>query len=164
VGAVFVDLDVRVQRLFGRSIDALFADGEDRFRRYERLALRSLCDEPAFASRAVVVATGGGVVIDPANRDAMLAVGMVVHLDVPVPELAQRLLAAGERRARPLLTAAGPDGLPKRLAEILAKRRAAYLDRAVVIDGRGEADAVAARVLEVVSEPDDPVEADTQAS
>ena len=163
-GAVFVDLDARVQRLFGKTTEALFAEGEERFRRCERLALRSLIDEPAFALRAVVIATGGGTIIDPENRDAMIAVGDVVHLDVPVSELAQRLLAAGERRARPLLSETGSDGLPTRLAEILAKRRAAYLDRSVVVDGRGEADAVAARVLAAVAEPDDAAEADTQAS
>lgn len=158
----FIDLDARVQRIFGRSIDELFAEGEERFRRCERIALESLVDEPAFAARGAVVATGGGVVIDVGNRETMLAHGVVVHLDVPVAELAARLLAAGERRTRPLL-AGTSDGLPTRLAELLAMRRAAYLDRSVVVDGRGSAEAVADRILAALGEPDEGVEADTQA-
>ena len=168
----FIDLDARVQRIFGRTIEELFADGEDRFRRCERIALESLVAEPAFAARGAVVATGGGVVIDPGNRETMIAHGVVVHLDVPVAELAARLLAAGERRTRPLLAAGsitphggwGSDGLPTRLAELLAMRRAAYLDRSIVVDGRGSADVVVVRILAALGEPDENLEAGTQAS
>jgi hypothetical protein len=57
------------------------------------------------------------------------------------------------------------DGLPTRLAELLAMRRAAYLDRSIVVDGRGEADVVAARILAALgAEGSDAMEADTQAS
>jgi shikimate kinase len=163
--APFIDLDARVQRIFGRTIEALFAEGEERFRRCERLALESLVAEPAFASRSAVVATGGGVVLDPRNRDTMSGAGVVVHLDVPVAELAARLLAGEERRTRPLLAEAGSDGLPTRLAELLAMRRAAYLDRSVVVDGRGSAEVVADRILAALTaEVPDALEADTQAS
>jgi shikimate kinase len=169
----FIDLDARVQRIFGRTIEELFAEGEERFRRCERLALESLVAEPAFAARGAIVATGGGVVIDPRNRETMLAAGVVVHLDVPVAELAARLLAGSERRTRPLLLETGGDGLPTRLAELLAMRRAAYLDRSIVVDARGSAEVVAARILAALSGssrpfgaegPDGAVEAGTQAS
>ena len=166
LGVPFIDLDARVQRIHGRSIEELFAEGEERFRRCERVALESLVAEPAFAARGAVVATGGGTIIDPHNRDAMIGVGTIVHLDVPVGELAARLLQCGERR--PLLIGyaphAGTDGLPTRLAELLAMRRAAYLDRSIVVDARGEPEAVADRILAALGRPDDAVEADTQAS
>jgi shikimate kinase len=163
LGVPFIDLDVRVQRIHGRSIEELFAEGEERFRRCERVALESLVAEPAFEARGAVVATGGGTVIDPHNRDTMIRAGTIVHLDVPVGELAARLLQCGDRR--PLIDGfSGGDGLPTRLAELLAMRRAAYLDRSIVVDARGSSEIVADRILAALGLPEAVVEADTQAS
>ena len=61
----WIDLDARVQRLFGSTIPAMFARGERYFRECESQALRSLMAEPGVRARTVVVATGGGVVVDP---------------------------------------------------------------------------------------------------
>jgi shikimate kinase len=146
-GAVFVDLDDRIARIHGRTIPALLAEGEPPFRARERAALAALVAEPGFAGRAVVVATGGGVVVDPDNRRAMTACGIVVHLDVPPDELARRLRASAPDPAalRPLLADAGR-GLRARLAEILTARRQAYRDAHVVVDGRDTPEVVAARV------------------
>lgn len=158
LGAHFVDLDVRVERMAGRSIPELIADSPIAFRRAESRALQSLLAEPGFSGRAVIVATGGGVVIDEANRRLMRETGAVVHLDVDVDALAQRL--AEDPGARPLLPA--PDGgegpgadwvaaVRARLGELLATRRGAYKDCDARVDGRGDPQDVVARVVSALA-------------
>lgn len=143
--APFIDLDRRIERLFGAPIPALFARGEPHFRRCERLALRLLVAEPGFRGRTAVVAAGGGVVVDPDNRALMRDAGVVFFLDVPADELARRL-SRSPIAARPLL---GPDlaAVTARVAELLAQRRSAYEEAFGVVDGSGAPQDVAHRVL-----------------
>jgi shikimate kinase len=144
-GAACIDLDVRIQRLFGATIPALFAAGEAKFRGHERAALQLLVAEPGFRARTAVVATGGGVVVDPGNRAAMREVGVVLFLDVAPAELARRLRhdPLGDR---PLL-GSDPDAVVARLTELLAQRRPSYEEAHGVVDGSGPPQDVAHRVL-----------------
>lgn len=135
-GATWVDLDTRIARVFGAPIAALFARGEAQFRRQEREALASLIAEPGFVRRSVVVATGGGVVIDPHNRALMRSVGRVALLRVATEVLAERL-SAGEARARPLVAALSGHELRARLLEVWTQRRSAYEEADVVVDAEG---------------------------
>lgn len=144
-GCPLVDLDARIERMFGAAIPALFAAGEPNFRRCEREALRLLVAEPGFAGRTVVVATGGGVVVDPANRRAMRTAGLVAFLDVPVDALAHRLTHPSQA-ARPLL-GSQPEAARARLAELLDQRRSAYEEADVVVDGSGPPQDVAGRLV-----------------
>jgi shikimate kinase len=144
--AAFCDLDERLERITGVTIAELFERGEPGFRALERAALRSLVAEPGFDARACVVATGGGVVIDPDNRATMRRAGTILYLDVPIEELVRRL--GDDAHARPLLAGADPGA---RLAELLTARGAAYREGAIVVDGTGTAEIVAARVAEVLA-------------
>ncbi len=142
-GAVFVDLDDRIERMFGRTVAELFAAGERSFRACEHAAFAALLAEPAFAQREVVVATGGGLVIDPRHRDAMAACGRIVWLSCDVPTLVARL-GAGDLAARPLL---GAGDVGARLAALASEREAAYRDRSLEVDAAGAPEVVATRVL-----------------
>ena len=142
LGAPFIDLDRRIERIFGVTVEALFARGEDDFRACERGALLGLLDEPAFAAREAVVATGGGVVVDPRNRADMARAGVVVHLDVPVDELARRVEGEG---GRPLLDGSTIE-VRRRLGELLAARSHAYRAADLTVDGRGTPEQVAGRI------------------
>lgn len=144
-GAVFIDLDRRVERIFGAAIPSLFAGGEPHFRRCERAALRLLLAEPGFRGRTVVVATGGGVVVDPDNRAVMRAAGVVLFLDVPPLELARRL-GGDSLAARPLL-GSDPAAILMRVTELLGQRRSAYEEAHGVVDGSGPPQDVARRLL-----------------
>lgn len=102
LGCVFVDLDRRIERIWGRDVPALFAEGEASFRSRERAALRSLVREPGLSRRQVVIATGGGVLTTPGNR-SLMACGQVVYLRVPSALLVARLSSPDELAVRPLL-------------------------------------------------------------
>lgn len=143
LGAVFVDLDVRIERLSGTSIAEAFERGESYFRGLERVSLTSLVQEPGFSGRAVVVATGGGAVLDPRNRACMDAAGLRVLLSVPLEELVARLCAK-QSEGRPLLTDA--DDPRARLERLWDDRRAAYEDVPHQIDGVGPPRTVALRI------------------
>ncbi|TPV93313.1 MAG: shikimate kinase II [Myxococcales bacterium FL481] len=148
-GAVFVDLDVRIERIAGRLIAEVFAaDGEAGFRRLEHAALRSLLAEPGYVDVDSVVATGGGVVVDRRNRELMRSAGRVVHLVVPLDELLRRLQAPAQLAARPLLAARS---LRESVAARLAQREPLYKTAELCIDASEEPHLVAARILEELS-------------
>jgi shikimate kinase len=67
-----------------------------------------------------VIATGGGVFVDPRTRDLLNERSITVWLDAPVDVLASR---TARRDTRPLLRNADPRGTLERLAE---ERRHSY--------------------------------------
>lgn len=150
-GCSWIDLDLRVARIFGASVAALFARGEAQFRRCEHQSLRLLLAEPGLCARTVVIATGGGVVLDPANRALMRSAGHVVLLDTPPGELARRLSAPDQRAARPLLAGSDAD-LRAQLAEKLTNRRSAYGEATMVVDAGGSPQDAVQRLIAAFSE------------
>ena len=145
-GVPWVDLDVRVARIFGATVSALFARGEAQFRRCEREALQLLLAEPGMCARGVVIAAGGGLVVDPVNLAAIAAAGVVAFLDVPLDVLCTRLLGAAAREQRPLLRG-DPALVRVRLAEMLELRRSAYGEAHVVVDAGGSPQDAVRRLL-----------------
>jgi shikimate kinase len=112
----FIDLDLSIERAAGSSVASLFARrGEDAFRKLERKALLRA------AKRAgVVVALGGGTLLDPKNR-VLVKQGYLVSLSCSRAELVRRL--APKRDSRPLL-AGGT--LSARVGKLLKERAEAY--------------------------------------
>jgi shikimate kinase/3-dehydroquinate synthase len=108
-GATFLDLDEAIERTSGRSIPDIFSeDGEPAFRTLERAAVAEL--GPADASPALrrVISTGGGTVVDPRNRWALLRGRVPIWLDARPEVLAQRLRRSV--RVRPLVAGRDPIG------------------------------------------------------
>jgi shikimate kinase len=88
-----LDLDAEIERAEHRTVAEIFASqGEPHFRRLERAAL-----ERVLPRRHVVVATGGGTFVDPANRAAIQADGCSIWLDVSFNEIVTRLPSDGRR-------------------------------------------------------------------
>ncbi len=111
----FVDLDEEIASAAGCPVVELFErEGENGFRAREAEAVAAVA-----ARTGQVVATGGGVVLDPANIAALRASGAVVWLDVELDELARRV---GDGASRPLL--AGDPA--ERLAALAAERGPRY--------------------------------------
>lgn len=101
LGALFVDLDARVEAVFRMGIPEIFSNiGEGVFRTEES---RQLALASSYAK--VVVATGGGTFVNPGNRETIAAAGGVsVFLDVPWQQLVERL--PGKQSERPLFVSA----------------------------------------------------------
>ncbi len=92
----FVDCDHEIEARTGVTIPVIFEiEGEVGFRRRESATIDALSRESG-----LVVATGGGAVLDPANRERLKAGGWVVYLDVAPDVLWAR--TRGDRN-RPLL-------------------------------------------------------------
>lgn len=124
-----VDLDRVIEEMFSATIESIFeSEGETRFREFESDALAR-----ALATAPVVVATGGGCVMDRSNRQLLRSSDVVtVWLRASTSELVDRLEDTTE--ARPLL-AGDPRFALQRLAE---QRDALYQEVAdVVIDVDG---------------------------
>ena len=114
LGLVFVDADAEIEERTGVDIPYIFEkEGEAGFRRREREVIEELT-----AREGLVLATGGGTVLDPHNRDRLRARGRVVYLRTSVEQQLQRtrrsenrpLLKSGNPRAtlESLMTARSP--------------------------------------------------------
>jgi len=113
LGRRFADSDDEIVALAGKDIPDIFAeDGEQRFRALERQVLASICEKEDY-----VVATGGGAVVDPGNRELFSRCGVVVCLEAAPETIHKRLVAAQEayQTVRPLLTVEDPLGHIKSL-------------------------------------------------
>jgi shikimate kinase len=87
------DVDARIERIEQRDIPTIFRQsGEAYFRALERQVLLEL-----LPARGVVVATGGGTPVDPANRELMLRDGRVAWLDLPFTQVVERIPPDGRR-------------------------------------------------------------------
>ncbi|MCU1468430.1 MAG: shikimate kinase [Actinomycetia bacterium] len=97
LGRPFVDTDDLVTSAAGLSVEGIFArDGERRFREMERAVVADVCASP----EPLVIACGGGTVLDPESRRALRAAGVVVWLRAPSATLVRRV---GNGATRPLL-------------------------------------------------------------
>lgn len=122
----FFDSDHEIERRTGVRIPTIFEiEGEQGFRRREVQTIAELT-----ALSDVVMATGGGVVLNAENRARLKAHGWVVYLDVPPEQLFER---TRHDRNRPLLQVADPLA---RLKELYAARDPYYREVAdFIVDG-----------------------------
>lgn len=122
----FFDSDHEIVERTGVPIPTIFEiEGEEGFRRREAQTIHELSE-----SDSIVLATGGGVVLNPENRRCLHDTGWVVYLNVPPRLLYER---TRHDRNRPLLNV--PDPLA-RLEELHAARDPLYREAAhLVVDG-----------------------------
>ncbi len=133
LGWDFVDTDALIEAR-GRTIAELFAaEGEAGFRVVEARTISAL--RP---TRDTVVATGGGVVLDAANRAHLATLGPVIYLHAAPTLLVARIAGSD----RPALTDADP---LTEMRQVLAAREPLYRELAghVVDTGALDVEAVA---------------------
>lgn len=125
----FLDSDADVEYRTGVDISFIFEkEGEAGFRARERESIERLTQLDS-----VVLATGGGAVIDADNRRVLAERGVVVYLET---SLEQQLDRTRHARHRPLLNGTDPE---QKLKELMAFRAALYAEIAnltVSTDGR----------------------------
>jgi shikimate kinase len=125
----FHDSDADIEAKTGVDIAFIFEkEGEAGFRIRERESIDRLT-----RLESIVLATGGGAVIDPANRKALAERGAVVYLATSVNQQIER---TRHGRHRPLLHDTDPE---QRLQELMSRRAALYseiADLTITTDGR----------------------------
>lgn len=97
----FVDSDVVIEQRGGKTIARMFAeDGEPHFRALEASVIANLLQQDN-----LVLAVGGGAILNPASRAAMRQTGPVIWLQASPEALLQRILGdATTADRRPSLT------------------------------------------------------------
>jgi shikimate kinase len=120
LGKQFIDSDAEIERRTGVDVRYIFEkEGEARFRQRERDVIAELT-----ALDDVVVATGGGAILDPANRARLASTGVVVYLETTLDTLVRRTKTS---RTRPLLANEDPRTVLERL---MVARRPLYEETA----------------------------------
>lgn len=132
----FVDVDRQIEKETGRSVRAIFeSEGEAHFRELERKMILKLSEKDRH-----VIATGGGALLHPENRDALKRNGCLVCLTAKSGTLLERLK---DDMSRPLLSSDDPAGDIERL---MKARGSVYAlaDIQIQTDGKTIAEAAAA--------------------
>lgn len=132
LGLPFVDSDSAIEDAAGYSAAEVFERfGEKDFRDGERRLVARLVE-----GHVGVIATGGGVFVDPRTRELLNDRAITIWLDAPLDVLSER---TSRRNTRPLLRTADPKATLARLAE---ERRASYAEAHIHIrsgaGGHGE--------------------------
>ncbi|MEO0136757.1 MAG: 3-dehydroquinate synthase [candidate division WOR-3 bacterium] len=89
----FLSTDQMIEFSEQRSIKEIFAHkGETHFRKIEKRVINQIA-----ALKNCIIATGGGVVLDPENRRRLKKMGIVVHLSTNLDVLEKRIASSGNR-------------------------------------------------------------------
>lgn len=116
LGMKFLDMDTIIEERAGKPISRIFAEeGEPHFRTLERELARELSEKSG-----LVIACGGGVVLNPDNISDYSRTGLVVCLTATPEVILERTSRA---RNRPLLE---EQDRMKRILDLLDKRRHLY--------------------------------------
>jgi shikimate kinase len=139
LGKTFHDSDHEIELRTGVRIPVIFEiEGEAGFRSRESQTIAALCDLDD-----IVLATGGGAVLEPANRERLHSNGFVIYLRGDPQQLWQR---TRHDRNRPLLQTDDP---LRRLRELYEQRDPLYREVAdlVVDTGRQGVGTLVGRLL-----------------
>ena len=139
LGKSFHDTDQEIERRTGVRVATIFEiEGEAGFRAREAQAVAALA-----GVEDAVLATGGGVVLRPENRERLKAHGFVVYLRAQPRDLWARMR---HDRSRPLLQTDDP---LKRLEDLFVARDPLYREVAdlVVDTGRQSASTLVGQLL-----------------
>jgi len=119
----FIDSDHEIEARTGASISWIFEiEGEESFRRREQEVIRDLT-----AQSGIVLATGGGAILKPENRDYLKTRGTVIYLHASVNSILHR---TRHDKTRPLLQTADPR---TRLETLMQLREPYYREVADII-------------------------------
>ncbi|OFZ69235.1 MAG: shikimate kinase [Betaproteobacteria bacterium RBG_16_56_24] len=142
LGKAFVDSDEEIIKRTGVTIPHIFdVEGEPGFRQREAAALRDLVRRDN-----LVLATGGGAVLDEQNRALLRQNGIVIYLKAGVHDLWQR---TRHDRNRPLLQTGDPHA---KLMELFRQRDPLYQQTAdiVIQSGKQSAHALMLRLVDEI--------------
>jgi shikimate kinase len=143
LGYEFIDSDHEIEARTGASISWIFdVEGEAGFRQREQAMIDALSQRSG-----IVLATGGGAVINPDNREVLKQRGIVVYLKADIDELLRR---TAHDKNRPLLQTDNPR---EKLTALLKEREPWYIEVAdLVFDTQRKNSSASASVLQKLVE------------
>ncbi|MBD08668.1 MAG: shikimate kinase AroK [Gammaproteobacteria bacterium] len=116
LGMDFIDSDEEIEKCTGVDIRFIFEkEGESLFREREKAIISNLTQ-----MENLVLATGGGSILDAKNRQLLNTNGIVVYLETSVK---QQLLRTQKSKTRPLLVGENPEAV---LTRLMASRGPLY--------------------------------------
>lgn len=117
IGYAMVDTDQLIAQRAGKPVTAIFSeDGEDVFRSWENQVTKELARE-----RRLVIATGGGLMVNDRNAEALEKTGDVFCLTAKPKDILKRVKKSEVNR--PLLNVDNP---AERIEQLLAERAEVY--------------------------------------
>jgi shikimate kinase len=120
----FVDTDAAIEKLTGKTVSQIFAaEGEARFRLEEELLVQKLSSRDN-----LVIATGGGLVLNPENLRLLKKNGVLIALTASPEVIHERVK---RNKNRPLLS---KGDLLSRIKELMYQRKHAYAAAEITID------------------------------
>jgi len=123
MGYQYLDSDHVIEEQTGKRIPEIFAaEGEARFRQYERAFIES-----GHPDEQCVVSTGGGLVVQPGMSDLLKTKGVVICLFASAESIIER---TSRNKNRPLLNVENP---AERVRELLAEREPIYMNSGACI-------------------------------
>ncbi len=129
LGLPFKDTDKEIEDRTGADIAWIFdVEGEQGFRDRESAMLADLT-----GNSAIVLATGGGIVLREENRHLLRSRGFVVYLETSVEQQIER---TARDRKRPLLQTEEPKRVLKQLMEIRAPLYQSVADLLISTDAQ----------------------------
>ncbi|GAB6182058.1 shikimate kinase [Desulfotomaculum defluvii] len=116
LGYDFIDTDYAIEEVTGLTVEQIFAKhGVKRFRGEEALLVSKLADK-----ENLVIATGGGLVLNPQNIEKLKANGIFILLKASPETICKRVK---NKRTRPLLARGN---LKHKVTKLLEDRQDAY--------------------------------------
>lgn len=142
----FVDTDQLIEQRSGMTVHEVFRTrGEQVFRDMEAETARELG-----GVEGVVISTGGRLMLDPANAQALAAKGRVFCL-VATPEEILRRVSAEKGGKRPLLDTANPLA---RVVELLEERRGGYAQFTQITTSGRSPQQIVRQILDILDQDD----------
>lgn len=142
IGYEFVDTDALIESRAERSIAEIFAtDGEAAFRKLESKLVIELAQK-----EGLVIATGGGLVLDPDNVTALSKTGRIICLTASTEEILARV--SNQKTVRPLLQETDPQA---KIAELLQQRATIYQQFQQLSTSNLSRDELVAKLLDLTS-------------
>ncbi len=126
LGYTFVDTDTLIEQQHGPIPEIFAREGEAAFRSYEADVAATLAE-----GTRQVIATGGRLMLDPANAAVLGATGEVFALSASADEVLRRVLG-DDAAVRPLLAGDDPAG---RVRSLLAERAPLYAQFPIIETG-----------------------------
>lgn len=132
----FVDTDYLIGEVTNLSVTEIFRrHGETRFRSEERIVVARLSQQ-----EQLVIATGGGTVIDPINWETLARNGIIIGLHASIEAILNRI---GHKTDRPLLK-----GTREAIEKLWSERQACYGQADFTVDtSRKNIDEVVSEIL-----------------